>query len=394
MGERLKIEWLDKKDRGVLYAKFSLMELARSGEIDFVRVRPSSFDQNLLPRSIKDALSPAQAFLVAYKGDKRCKIVIDTSESYFYMSSAIADSDLYFFSAYNSEIFEKHRFLKPYSWQERYDLAGYKRNFEKIERDFGSYFTRIVRFIPYPVVMDLPARRFSRSTQAVIVTLLIRRFLRKSLPKQGFSIQDPEYRLLRLRYNQLLKYRKNTIRYDVVVRESLWAWPWHRILLYKALENLSGREIYASLKSATADDPEAWWRAGIPEGEMEEVDRMLHKKVDFPESYEEMITSSRLAVFPTGKHWGWRAITFLSMISGGPILMDRPLFEPYFPMNEFKIYYADNEWSNLASTLEKITEEKWIDIRSHNQSVFDKYLAPLPVGRYIFGTIQEWFEGK
>jgi hypothetical protein len=30
-GARLRIEWLDKEDRIVLYAKFVLMELARTG---------------------------------------------------------------------------------------------------------------------------------------------------------------------------------------------------------------------------------------------------------------------------------------------------------------------------------------------------------------------------
>ena len=397
--KRLRIVWLNKKDRSILYAKLSLMELAMAGEIDFIRTKPSSFDRRILPQRAIDALSPAQAFFVAYRGDQQCRVILDTSESYFYMSSAIADADLYFSSAYSSEVFEKHRFLTPYPWQEqeRYNLRGYKKHFERIEREFGSYFDKIVRFIPYPVVMDLPARRFCRTKQLVIVLLLINRFLRKHLPRLRFGPLDPEYLLLKMRYQQLVGYRSNPLNYDIVIRESLWAWPWHRILLYKTLGNLSGKKIVASLSSQETDNPKAWWRHCIPEDEIDAVIRLLQKKPYFPEPYEEMITSSRLAVFPTGKHWGWRAITFLSLISGGPILMDRPKFEPYFPLDDFKIYYNENEWSDLADILDEITSEQWNILRKHNQTAFDKYLAPLPVGRYIYQTVQKWFdhnEGK
>jgi len=135
--ERLRIEWLNKKDRSILYAKFSLMELARAGEIDLVRVKPSSFDRRILPQRAIDALSPAQAFFVASRGSRQCRVILDTSESFLYMSSAIADVDLYFCSAYSSEIFEAHRFLTPYPWQERYNLDGYKKHFSRIEQEFG-----------------------------------------------------------------------------------------------------------------------------------------------------------------------------------------------------------------------------------------------------------------
>ncbi|NOX80577.1 MAG: hypothetical protein GXP57_05730, partial [Deltaproteobacteria bacterium] len=47
--KRLRIVWLNKKERGILYAKLSLMELAMAGEIDFIRIKPSSFDRRILP---------------------------------------------------------------------------------------------------------------------------------------------------------------------------------------------------------------------------------------------------------------------------------------------------------------------------------------------------------
>lgn len=389
--ERLRIVWLDKEDRSVLYAKFALMELAHTGAIEFIRVHPKAFDENILPQRVRASLSPAQAFFVAYQGDQQCKVVLDTSESFFYISSAIQDVDLYFCSSYSREIHEEHRFLTPYSWQERYDLAGYRQHFERVEAEYGAHFRKLKRFIPFPVVMNVPARRFGKAKQAAILFWLAGRFVRSRLPHKRFGVLDPEYRLFKIRYNQLLGYRSHQLAYDVTVRESLWAWPWHRVLLYKALEQLPEKNIFTSLSSAQADKPKPWWQRAIPEGEYEYVRGLLNKKQTFPESYETMITSSRLALFPTGKHWGWRAITFLSLIVGGPMLMDRPLFEPYCPLDEFKLFYTDREWADLRSFFDRVTDEQWREIRQHNQAAFDRYLAPLPVGKYIYRTIQEWF---
>ncbi|MGB5686719.1 MAG: hypothetical protein WBM35_12955 [Candidatus Electrothrix sp.] len=381
--KRLRIEWLDKEDKHTLYVKFALMELARVGEIDFVQVSLARFDRKILSQEAIDALSPAQSFFVAYDNGQRCKIILDISESYFYMSSAIAEVDLYFCTAYSAELFEKRQFLTPYPWQERYDLGGYQRNFQRIEKEFGEHFHKLVRFIPCPPVMDLPVRRFGKMKQVQIVSLLLGRFLQKKIPIPLSSFFNPEYHLFKLRYRQLLAYRQNTLNYDVVVRESLWAWPWHRVLLIKALAALKGRKIFYGLSSSEKDHKEAWWRHDIPKNERDEISRMLHAEIHFPESYEEMITSSRLAVFPTGKHWGWRAITFLSLLSGGPVYMDKPIFEPYFPMDAFRVFYTEDEWVDLESVLNEVDDEQWKAIRQHNQEAFDKYLAPAPVGQYI-----------
>lgn len=185
--ERLRIVWLDKEDRSVLYAKFALMELARTGEIEFIRAHPTAFDEDILPQRTRASLSRAQAFFVAYQGDQQCKVVLDTSESFFYLSSAVQDVDLYFCSAYNREIHEEHRFLTPYPWQKRYDLEGYRQHFERIEREYGAHFGKLMRFIPFPVVMDVPARRYGRARQAAILFWLAGRFLRNRLPRKRFG---------------------------------------------------------------------------------------------------------------------------------------------------------------------------------------------------------------
>ncbi len=59
-----------------------------------------------------------------------------------------------------------------------------------------------------------------------------------------------------------------------------------------------------------------------------------------------------------------------------------------------KIFYNRNEWTDLESILQRIDAERWLDIRDHNQKVFDKYLAPLPVARYICQTIEKWMDER
>lgn len=385
----IKIEWLNKNDRSVLYAKYALMEFALSKNIEFIRVSPRIFKKR--ETKILDLLTPAQAFFVVYYNDMKCKVIIDTSESFFYISPALKYTDLYFFTSYNSNLFENHKFLTPYSWQIDYDLSSYKDKFMEIEKKLGQYFNKILRFIPFPVVMDIPVRRFSLYKKIVIINLILYKKKKKLLCRQKLSKFDPEYLLLKTRYQQLLGYRFNKLKYDVVIRESLWAWPWHRVLLYKSLQGMKDRKIFSSLK---ADMSETWWKKYIPEGEIDNVIDILQEKNKFPDSYEEMITSSRLAVFPTGKHWGWRAITFLSLMSGGPIFMDKPIFEPYFPLQDFKLFFSEKEWMDTGDIIDKISDKDWVDIRKHNQDAFDKYLSPLSVGNYLYDKILEWFHNQ
>ena len=386
--KRLQIEWLNKNDRVSLYAKYCMMELARTGEIDFVRIHPSRFDRGILSESSLGALSPAQSFFVARLGDQQCKVILDCSESFFYISQAIKDVDLYFFTSYNRDLFREHRFFKPYHWQSAINLSDYESSFGRIEDLYGKHFHKIIPFIPYPMSMAVPARMFNKCRQIYIVLLLLARNVIKRLPRTAVGQFDPDLLLYRLRYELIKSYRSNQLRYDVVLRDTLFAWPLHRIMLHRALKKIVGKSIIASISTSDVNDPDAWWRKVIPDGEISEVIQILKDQPQFTDDFEKMITSSRLSVFATGKHWGWRGITFLSLMCGGPILMDVPVFEPYFPISEFILFYNHREWKELDSVLDDIDDSKWQNIRRHNQQMFDKYLAPLPVARYVCQTLR------
>ncbi len=392
--DRLQIEWLDKKDRHSRYAKYALMELACQGDIDFVKVRPSHFSQDILPDAKRAELLPSQSFFVARLGKRSCRVILDCAESFIFLSQAITESDLYFCSSYHRDLFEKREFLTPYPWQREYDLSFYKDKFTSIEDTFGELFDNIVPFIPLPMVMDIPARLFSRLAQVRIVSLLLWHKIVKRSARWQVGGWDPELHLFRMRYEKLRSYRENELQYDVVLRDALWGWPHHRLRLHQVLRSLSGRKIYSSLSVNDPDDPAAYWRGVIPDSELEDTIRILKDKVVFPRPYEEMLTSSRLAVFATGKHWGSRMIAFISLLCGGPLMMDPPMYASYFPMSEFKIDYFNKDWAEIDFVLQQIDYDRWVALRLHNQRVFDKYLAPLPVAHYVCRTIRAWFDDE
>jgi hypothetical protein len=100
-----------------------------------------------------------------------------------------------------------------------------------------------------------------------------------------------------------------------------------------------------------------------------------------------MLASSRLAVFATGYHWGWRNIMTLALYWGLPIYMDQPLLEPYFNFSEFKVFYNDDQWQSIERYLQEIDEPIWQRIKTHNQAVYDRYLLPEKVAQYVLDTV-------
>ena len=77
-----------------------------------------------------------------------------------------------------------------------------------------------------------------------------------------------------------------------------------------------------------------------------------------------------------------------SLMAGVPVVTDRLLTEPYFDMNEFKMWQIeDHKWNNLEEYLFNIDESSWGKLKTHNQQVYDKYLSPEAVGNYFVNTV-------
>jgi hypothetical protein len=330
---------------------------------------------------------------VAEISGKRVKVLLDNSDSCFHLSSLIAEVDLYFCGAYTSSVFVEREFISPYAWQQREDLEEYKKKFRTIVENYGEYFGRIRKSIPMPMLMKIP--QFIRSNRDFfdihrLLSFGLASFFPRISRRLKMSVPSfVELMLYRMRFQDVLAFRQNPLRYDIVAIDSLWAWPWHRVLLHRELRRLSST--FSIFSQLAPDNPRYdWWHAVIPPDELPRVQQEIQQCVQLPEPYEKILTSSRLNVYATGKHWGWRQIMFISLLCGIPILMDRPVYETHFDFNKFTVYYTADEWQELESTLRQVSPEEWQAIKKKNQQVFDTYLAPLAVAQYIHDCIVEF----
>ena len=103
-----------------------------------------------------------------------------------------------------------------------------------------------------------------------------------------------------------------------------------------------------------------------------------------------MLASSRLGIFATGFHWGWRNIMTLAMLFGIPVLTDRPLLQPWFDLEQLDLTFNDNQdWSCIANSLGRISEENWRSRRERNARLYDLFMAPEAVASYMIAVARD-----
>ena len=290
------------------------------------------------------------------------------------MSHLIREVDAYFCAGYNADFFEKRRFLPPYGWLKPRDTAFYEQRARDLINAFADCFGRVRPFVPIgPSMSQIPIgwlqQKYRNADHKVRLSL-------GAAPSWQFKYQDFEFR-----YQSLLAYRAAPLLYDVVLWDTLWGWPRHRYALHQRLGSLAGRyAIHARLD---------WSEPSIHDGSAGE----LLDRTPFPlttghiNDYERMLASSRLAIFATGFHWGWRNIMMVALLFGLPVWTDRLLLEPWFDMSMFEIRWNDTEdWHGLEEHLNAITEDDWQRIRVHNQRAYDKVMAPEKVAQYFIAT--------
>jgi hypothetical protein len=186
-----------------------------------------------------------------------------------------------------------------------------------------------------------------------------------------------------------MSYRELPLKYDTVSREALWGWPNNRVALHRRLRALSAKRlVYCQLTPLDACE----LHPDSPELEIESQHlpylAALQTPFHIEDTFERAVCSSRLAVFPTGYHWGWRGIMFVALCAGGPMLIDRPVYEPYFELSNFELFINGGDWSSIDDLLDSIDADQWLAIRAHNQMTFDRYLSPSAVGHYLVNQIK------
>ena len=317
--------------------------------------------------------------IIVEAGDRRVRCIIDSEDSFFCMAGLLEHADLYFCSGYNAKFFKEHIFTPPYAWYEPCEVEQYKKKACELVKLYGAQFHRVRPFVPIGPNLDLRdppgfAARKIRNTYDKLV--------------RRIGISEPwlfTYIDFGRRYSQLLKLRNENIKHDIVLLDTLWGWPRHRYSLHRRLQevNKAGFDVHARLS----------WN---PPSEFDGSTKFPLDREEFPietgriGNYEAMLAASRLAVFATGFHWGWRNIMTLALMWGLPVLSDRLLLQPWFDMKHFEISWNDYaDWDTLKATIEMTTDEERTRIKAKNQRAFDAFLSPEKVAEYFISTAVE-----
>ncbi|RYZ27135.1 MAG: hypothetical protein EOO10_13625 [Chitinophagaceae bacterium] len=359
--------------------RFGLMRLHYQGRVRYKELPFSEVGQFGFSKKIACQKDPRHlSFILVEDGKRNIKCLVDNEDSFALITPLIAEVDVSFCAGYNSDLIEKKQFIRPYSWQRKEDIQWYEEIIERKIINIGHHFSRIKKFVPITTNMgyQLPVQPVTQKIKNL--QHRINRLLKKSNDftddYRGFEIRDEAIRQL----------RTNSLEYDIVLNDSLWGWAQHRINLHTRLKTLSSRgyKIHSKLN---------WLEPSSIDGSsIKNIDRSVFPILtsEITDTYELMLSKSRLAVFACGYHWGWRSIMMLALGIGIPVLTDRLLTEAYFDMNEFHIFQQeDNEWASVGDILSNIDENKWLQWKEHNQRIYDKYMSPEAVANYFIQSL-------
>jgi hypothetical protein len=368
------------------YFRYALMKKHLEGTLTYRELPQERGHDFGIPEALVQHDHRHTSILKVKRGNQTRLVAIDTEDGFIHLQPFIEEVDAYFCSPFTTAFHREKKFPSPLPWQTKEDVAPYRaRTSDLIER-YGSHFQKVRRLIPMPPrLADFGAMSHSQWRKAVWK----HRFRRLQFWKDDRELWRHDYAACEARYNRMLSYRDLPLRYDVVCRETLWGWPDNRIKLHKRLHALKDNyDIHSQLMPVGEESRVPSWCGEITREDRSCLNELM-QPMGLAENYETALGQSRIAVFPTGNHWGWRQIMFLGLCAGLPILMDPPLYEPYFNFDEFKVFYNEDSWGQIRDLIDEIDREQWADMKKKNQEVFDAYLSPESVGDYLHDELRQ-----
>jgi hypothetical protein len=377
------IYWVGETGRLAWYSKYALMRTAGRHALPLEQITAGDAADFGIPAGVETSLRGCHGLVVIEWEGRRCSLIVDLAEGFFFVSPAMQHVDLYLCSAYHPDLFSSRELPEPFAWQSQEARDTLAARYKNTVDACGAWFDKIQPYIPMPMSLHFAAHR--QHLRSWLMSRFFARTMRRG--PRAISRQDAERRLFDVRYGLLESYRTAPLRYDVVARDTFWASPWHRAQLHEILQSLSSnRKIVRELREVSRAEDVAWLRAQLAPDQWRRVEPLLHAHGTFDAPFEQMMASARLNVHAVGKHWGWREIGFLSMLCGMPILMDRPKFMPYCGLDDFEIWFTEGDWSEVPNLLDSISDSRWAEIRRKNQAAFDRHFSPDAVGAHIVRT--------
>jgi len=376
----MKVTWFrhSHENRNDLL-RFGFMRLHYNKEITYIERPFSEMSRFGFSQKIVDYPDPRhQSFILVEAGSSKIKCLVDNEDSFVLISPLVAEVDVCFCAGYNADFFERRQFVQAYAWQEEADIKGYRELLQRKIEQFGHHFYKIKRFVPIAPNQGgpVPVPHWKQKIKNIE-----HRFNR--VVGKGTDFFDV-YRAFEIRESYLKGLRNSSLEYDVVLHDSLWGWPQHRVNLHQRLSELYEKQyrIHSLLNWNAPVDIDGSDKKGFA------TSCFPMKTAPIHEGYEVMLSKSKLAVFACGFHWGWRNIMMLALQAGIPVMTDRLLTEPYFDMNEFKIFQQeDHKWSALEPVLTSYDAQQWQAWKRHNQGIYDKYMSPEIVAGYFINSL-------
>ena len=362
------------------YFRYALMKQHLEGELVYRELPQEKGSDFGLSETLVQHDHRHTSILNVKDGSRSRLVAIDNKDGFIHLQPFIEEVDAYFCCPFASAFHREKEFPPLLSWQTEEDVEPYRAKAKELVKRHGEHFEKVRRLTPMPPRMaDFGAMSRSEWRKAVWKN----RLRRLQVWKGDRELWRHDYAACEARYRQMLGYRNLSLHYDIVCRETLWAWPDNRIELHERLQDLKDRyEIRSQLMPVSEEATTPVLCSDVSQEKRSRLDALM-QPMELEDSYERALGRSRVAVFPTGCHWGWRQITFLGLCMGVPILMDRPIYEPYFDFDEFEVAYNEGTWEKTRRLIDEIDGQKWKNIKKKNQKVFDKYLSPKSVGEYI-----------
>jgi hypothetical protein len=349
------------------------MQMARGGEID-LQDRPTASAKGWLSSNLRQRHYRRIVLLgFQWKGNKRL-IAVDGEDSPFQLSDLLEVVDRYYTCTYCPYLFKEKQFRFALSWQTSSEISYYRRKAKQVIGRYGSYFGKVRHWAPIG-----PNLEWSRPQYGPFRTRIGKIRHRLELQCRGTVDWMPQYERFNARWAYLEGLRTLSPTLDIALLDSLWGWPRHRIALHKKLVDLAGQG-YSIRSHLSYRSPESYELGDLDPPDPSQFPIQAGEPI--LGDYERLVAHSRLGVFATGFHYGWRNIVTLAWALGIQTLQDP--FTYTFCFNPFHFYRVTtaSDWSDLSLQIDKARLEENM-CRRQRWTMFDQVASPINVARYV-----------
>lgn len=367
------VTWFrNEHEHALHYFKYGLMQLAEKREIDFREIGNSEAGE-LLPVAVqKHKHSRTVAVRVVHGSESRL-LILDGQDSIFQTSPLIKYCDVYYSCTYRKKFFDGSPFDLALPWQTECEVDFYRKRYTKLQTRFASELDKARPLMPIGPVMDVYEPR------GFVVSKLGALRHRVSKRRAPWLDWKPQARRFHERWKRLMQLREFAPTRDVVLKDSLWGWPRHRVALHHTLAQFSSRfDIQAELHYRK---PLKFECGTHSRPNPDNFPMIVGTPIN--NGYEEALAVSRVGVYATGFHYGCRQITTLAWLLGLRTLIDPLSFEFRYSLKGLGVTVnEEGDFSRLTRVLEEGREESWDEKRAR-QNLFDQIASPERAARIL-----------